>query len=132
MSKNYIRLEVGGKEQGLKFNMGTLKHLKDITGGDPFSFFIGEDIEAQIKQVAVILCAAMMANYRSKKQEVDFTLADCELWSEDLSMEEALRVVNTFRAAYMPEVSGEGNDDTRAQTPIMAGSDGDSAGGVIA
>lgn len=123
---------VGDKEQGLKFNMGTLKHLKDITGGDPFSFFIGEDIDAQIKQVAVILYAAMAANYRSKKQEIDFSIEDCELWAEDFSMEEAIRVVNTFRAAYMPEVSGEGNEDTRAQAAIVAGSDGDSAGGVIA
>ena len=111
-----MRLELGGKEQGLKFNMGTLKHLKDITGGDPFSFFIGEDIASQIKQIAVILQAALLSNYKSKQIEPDFTPADCERWAEDLGMDEALRVVNTFRAAYMPEVPGEGNTDTREET----------------
>jgi hypothetical protein len=120
MSKTYIRLQLGEKEQGLKFNMGTLKNLKDITGGDPFSFFIGEDIEAQIKQLSVILQAALLSNYKSKQLEPDFTPADCERWAEDLSMEEALRVVNTFRAAYMPEVSGEGNTHTQESAADVA------------
>jgi hypothetical protein len=125
MSKNYMRLTLGDKEQGLKFNMGTLKHLKDITGGDPFSFFIGEDIEAQIRQIAVILQAALLSNYKSKQIEPDFTPADCERWAEDLDMDEALRVVNTFRQAYMPEVSGEGNPDTQQEAAYMAVADGD-------
>lgn len=113
MSKNYIRLMLGETEQGLKFNMGTLKNIKDITGGDPFAFFVGDDINSQIKQIAVILQAALLANYSSKRLDPDFTAADCERWAEDLSMEEALNLVNTFREAYL--VSGEGNADTRGQ-----------------
>lgn len=120
MAKDYLVIYTTGdeserKELRLKFNVGTLKHLQRITGGiDPFSFVVGLEIDKMIKHASMIIQAALLSNYTSKKKDVDFTDADVELWTEDLSMDTLVEVVNTFRTAYSVEPSGEGGEDTRA------------------
>lgn len=113
MGKNYIRMELGGQERGLKFNLRALKIIKEVSGDDPFAFFIGGDLEAQIKQISAIMYAGLVSNAASKKQEPDFTYDDCVFWTEDLDLEDAKKVIAAFGEAYKSDASGEGSADTQ-------------------
>lgn len=115
MSKNYWRLELGEKERGLKFNMGTLKNIKELTGGDPLAFFNFQgDIDEQLKQVALIVYAAMLSNSKVKNEEPDYTREQVEAWVEDMDYSQVVLLSEKIRDAYSVEPSGEEGADTRA------------------
>lgn len=120
MGKNYVRLQIGDKERGLKFNLGTLKNIKDLTNGDPFTFFVAGEIEDQIKQVATLLYASLLSNCKSKKEDPDFNYDDCMRWAEDLDLTDAVGLVNAFRDAYKTDASQEGGEDTRTEATNVA------------
>jgi hypothetical protein len=114
MTKNYIQATLGGQKMGLKFNLGTLKHIGDITGADPLGFSVRSEFFVQ--DLTVIVYAGLLSNAQSKKEEPGFTKEDVEGWvSEIENMGEAVAIVTAFTNAYKVEVSGEETADTRGQ-----------------
>lgn len=105
MSKTYTTIELGGQERGLKFNMGTLKHLGEITRSDALTFQIqGNDLPSIYKHTQSIIHAALLSNCDSKKESPDFTAIDIEQWVNELDFSEAIRILNAFSTAYTIEV----------------------------
>jgi hypothetical protein len=114
MGKNYLRLELGGRERGLNFNMGCLKNIQEISNRDPFSLSVEGDVQHQMRELSIIVYSALLSNCKSKKEEPDFIEADVVNWVEELDFDEALNVLNAFRIAYQVEsASTEGRADTR-------------------
>jgi hypothetical protein len=113
MGKNYMRLNIGGEDRGLKFNLGTLKNIQELTNNDPFNFFISGPIDKQIEQISVLLYASLLANCRSQKKEPDFTQEDCMLWAEDMDLKDAEAMMHAFGEAYKAPASQEGGKDTQ-------------------
>lgn len=110
-----MRLQLGEQERGLKFNMRTLKNIKELTGGDPFTFFeFKDELDDQLKQLSVIVYAALLANNAIKKEESDYTQDDVALWVEDMGYTDIVNLSQFIRQAYSVEASGEGSADTRA------------------
>jgi hypothetical protein len=124
MSKNYIQAVLGKEKRGLKFNLGTLRHIGDITGTDPLGFSVRS--ENFVRDLSVIVYAGMLSNYESKQQDPDFTQKDVDRWVGEIEdMNEAISIVTAFHNAYKVEVSGEEAKDTRggaAQVSRPAGS----------
>lgn len=105
MSKNYTTIELGGKERGLKFNMGTLKLLGEITKSDALTFQIqNNDLPSIYKHTQVIIHASLLSNCNSKKEAPDFTVDEIEQWVNEIDFSEAIKVLNAFSAAYTVEV----------------------------
>jgi hypothetical protein len=124
MSKNYIRLELGGKERGLPFKMGTLRKLKGLTNSDPYGFLSSinvNDIDDQAKIVSTIIHACLLASCESKKESPDFTVEDIEVWINDLDANDWADVINAFIRAYIGEPSGEEGKDTQGSATDVAG-----------
>mgnify|MGYP001140213881 CR=1 FL=1 len=114
MGKNYLSLELGGKERILKFNLRALKILKEQSGDDPFAFTLAGDLDEQFKKLSWILYAGLLSNAISQKQEPDFTIADCLYWAEEFDMSEATALAKAFGDAYKSDdASGEGSADTQ-------------------
>jgi hypothetical protein len=123
MSKNYIQADLGGAKRGLKFNLGTLRHIGDITGADPLGFSVRS--ENFVRDLSVIVYAAMLSNCDSKQSEPDFTQSDVDRWVGEIEdMNEALAIVTAFHNAYKVEVSGEEAKDTRGRAAAVSGSGG--------
>jgi hypothetical protein len=115
MSKNYLRLNLGEQERGLKFNMGTLKIIKELVGSDPLEFFKHRaQLEDELEQLAVIVYAAAASNMRVKKEIPDFTLDDARLWVDDMDLRDVQNLTTFIQSAYEVEASGEEATDTRA------------------
>lgn len=116
MMKTYIQVNLGGQLRGLKFNLGTLRHIGDITGNDPFKFIVNvSEYDPFMKDFRVIVYAGLLSNYDSMKREPEFTQEEVRVWVDEIdNMREALRIVNAFSEAYKTEsVSGEGDEDTQ-------------------
>ena len=106
----YKQFKIGGKDRGLKFNLGALKHIGDITGNDPLAFTLNESPADQFRFVFTIVYAGLLANADAKKQEPDFSKDDVESWVKDLEMPEAVEIIKFFTAAYNV---GGGSSDTQ-------------------
>jgi hypothetical protein len=115
--KNYISMEIGGKVRGLKFNVGTLKCLADITGTDPLKYKSESDNFTDILPYATkIVHAALLSNCLSKKEAPDFSGEDIELWINDLTGFELTEAINYFNWMFLPPKStanGEVSKDTQ-------------------
>jgi hypothetical protein len=124
MSKNYISLELGGKKRGLPFKMGTLRKLKGLTNSDPYGFLSAinvNDVDDQAKIVSTIVYASLLANAATKKEDVDFTKEDIDLWIDELDLVDWATIINTFVRAYVGEPSGEEGTDTQGPATDVAG-----------
>ena len=109
---NYIKVKLGGKERGLKYNMGALKHLGKLNGSDPLDFTQVADFSKQFDFIKVIVHAGLLANADSKKTEPEFSEADVIDWVSELSAQEAAEITQFFAKCYA--VGGEASDNTQS------------------
>lgn len=109
---NYIKVKLGGKERGLKFNMGALRHLGEITQSDPLDFTNVADPLKQFDFVKAIVHAGLLANADSKKSEPDFSDNDVIDWVSELSAQEAAEITQFFAKCYA--VGGEASANTQS------------------
>jgi hypothetical protein len=119
MALNYIQVELGGEKRGLKYGLGALKHIKNLTSADPFALTAkgaSDNIEDQIEFAAIVFYAGLLSNCDSKKQEPDFTIEDVTRWVEEMPTGLIKHVVEFFGDAYKTDspASLEGSADTRA------------------
>lgn len=112
-----MTLELGGVARGMKFNIGTLKCLGDITGIDPLSYKAESSNFSDLLPYAIrITHAALLSNCLSKKVDPDFTAADVEEWVNDLSVIELTEIVNHYNAIFASpkaQANGEVGADTQ-------------------
>jgi hypothetical protein len=117
MTNNYLSLELGGKVRGLKFNIGTLRCLKDVAGVDPLDFKAESDKLSDLLPYAEkILHAALLSNCLSKKEAPDFTAEDIAAWFNDLDLPIITDVINRYNGIFStnkPSANGEVGKDTQ-------------------
>jgi hypothetical protein len=116
MSKNYISLELGGVPRGLKFNIGTLRCLKDVTGIDPLDFKAeSEKISDLLPYAESLMHAALLSNCLSKKLPADFTAEDVTVWFNDLDIATITDIINRYNNIFSasPSANGEVGKDTQ-------------------
>ena len=117
MVNNYLSLELGGKARGLKFNVGTLRCLKETTGIDPLDFKYESDKLGDLLPYAEkIMYAALLSNCLSKKEAPDFTADDVAEWFNDLDFPTITDIINRYNGIFTtgkPSVNGEVGKDTQ-------------------
>lgn len=117
MLKNYLSLELGGKTRGLKFNIGTLKCLKDVAGIDPLDFKAESDKLSDLLPYAEkILHAALLSNCLSKKEDPDFSAADVAEWMDELDIPTVTDIITRYNSIFATPKSaanGEVGKDTQ-------------------
>lgn len=107
----YISMILGGKERGLNFKMGTLRHIGELTQSDPLDFSVSSDISKQYGFVKTIVHAGLLANADAKGVEPDFTERDVVRWVDDMDLNDVTKVTTAFTKAF--SVAGEGGSDTQ-------------------
>lgn len=117
MINNYLSLELGGKARGLKFNVGTLRCLKDVAGVDPLDFKAESDKLSDLLPYAEkILYAALLSNCLSKKEAPDFSAEDVTDWLNELDISTITEVITQYNAIFQAKkhsVNGEVGKDTQ-------------------
>jgi hypothetical protein len=117
MTNNYLSLELGGKARGLKFNVGTLRCLKDVAGVDPLDFKAESDkLYDLLPYAEKILHAALLSNCLSKKEPADFTADDVATWMNELDIPVITLVINMYNGIFStdkPSANGEVGKDTQ-------------------
>lgn len=112
-----MALELGGKTRGLKFNIGTLKYLKEVTGIDPMDFKVESNrFDELLPYATSILHAALLSNCLSKREDPDFSADDIKVWVNELSVGDLTEVIymyNGIFAVSKPSVNGEVDKDTQ-------------------
>jgi len=112
-----MTLELGGSVRGLKFNVGTLKCLRDITGIDPFEYNAeGTDFATLLPYATNITYAALLSTCLSKKVDADFTATDVEAWVDELTVGELTDIVNHYNEIFVStkaSANGEVGKDTQ-------------------
>lgn len=110
-------LELGGKVRGLKFNIGTLKCLGEITGQDPLKFKAESDNFSDLLPYTIkIIHAALLANCMSKKETPDFTAEEVEEWATELSGFDLTEIISCYNGIFTPpkpSANGEVSKDTQ-------------------
>ena len=108
--KNYLQLELGGKVRGLKFNIGTLKYLRELTGLDPMDFKAESNkFEELLPYATKILHAALLSNLLSKKEDRDFTSEDVDAWVNELSVSDLTTVILKYNSIFeIPQAAANG------------------------
>jgi hypothetical protein len=101
MSKRQMNLDLGGTTRTLRFNVCTLQCIQEITGQDPLHFKVQSEKWADILPYAINLVhASLLSEYKSKRQQPDFTDEDIKAWVDDLSANELTDVINNYNAIF--------------------------------
>jgi hypothetical protein len=125
---NYLRVNLGGKEQGLKFVIGTLYKARDAQALS--TDYIGK-VEEDIRQLAIIVYAALLSNYKSQKKEQDFTFEEVIEWCEDIeTAAEVASITDAFMRITSTSAPVEGGADTQHEAAQPGGFAQDRAGRV--
>ena len=118
MSQDYMTIPTSKdakgkiKQQGLKFNLGTLKHIGVITKADPLDFNVNFSNLAEVYRfVFIVVYAGLLSNADSKNVEPDFSDKDVEKWINEWDLTQAAEVITKFNAAY--QLSGEEGANTQ-------------------
>lgn len=121
MVKNYLSLELGGKARGLKFNIGTLRCLKDVAGVDPLDFKAESDKFSDLLPYAEkILHAALLSNCLSKKEHADFTDADVSEWMNELDVPTITEIITLYNGIFStPKLSANREVGKDTQSVIV-------------
>jgi hypothetical protein len=123
MSKTYLSLDIGDKKLGLKYNMGALETIVELTGNDDLGVLVTKDL-------CVNIYAGMIGNAISKDEEPDFTLDTVKKMVKKWDFDEAKRVseiVTAFIIGAYPQASGEGSSNTQPEALDVAGNANDRA-----
>jgi len=115
MSKGYLQIELGGKKQGLKFNIGAFRFIGELTNGDPLRFAkSSDDLGEQYRIVKTLVHAGLLSNALSKGVDPDFTDKDVTAWVSELSAAEGSEIINAFAEAN----STEKEDSDKKKLPV--------------
>jgi hypothetical protein len=126
MSKTYLSLDIGDKKLGLKYNMGALETIVELTGRDDIGVFVSKDL-------CINIYAGLMGNAMAKDEELDLTLDDVRKIVRKWDFEEAQKasdIVTAFIVGAYPqkkEISGEGINNTQSEALDVAGNANDRA-----
>lgn len=120
MVKNYLSLELGGKTRGLKFNIGTLKCMKEISGDDPLELKAeGSDLFSLLPFAERVLHAALLANCLSKKEAADFTADDVAEWMNELDVPTITDIVNLYTGIFTVPKSSANGEVSKDTQPVI-------------
>lgn len=112
MTVSSVQLQLGGQERTLKFNMGTLKFIGELTASDPLGF--GADIATNMGKLfdytKTIIHASLLSDYKSRKANVDFTADDVDDWVADLDTTTALELIGHYSKAFSASEGGDPNE----------------------
>jgi hypothetical protein len=128
MGNDYLQVELGGQKRGLKFVMGTLYKARDAQA--LAVDYIGK-VEEDIRQLAIIVYAALLSNYRSQKKPQDFTFEEVVDWTHDISTaKEVADITEAFMRITSTSAPVEGGTDTQHEAAQPGGFAQDRAGRV--
>lgn len=112
MHKNHLSLELGGKPRNLRFNMGALLHLGEISGKEPLTYSVNtSEYKSMLQSVKEILYAGLVSQCETNKENVDFTFDDVCAWVSDFDMDQCVKVINAFAEAYKVASAQEGGKE---------------------
>src|ERR1035437_959079 len=105
---SYIKIEIGGKDRGLKFNQGALIMFQEKVDKNNYAATTGY----------ALIYAGLMANAYAKSEEVDFTFENVCDWTDELKPEVVLAVINCFKEtqiykSLLPEEIEQSSDRTK-------------------
>lgn len=106
-----IELELGGQKRTLRFSMGTLKFIGNLTGSDPLAFGTGitENPGRLFDMVKVIVHAGLLQECKSVKANADFNEEDVDDWVSDLDTSAAMEIIGHYSKAFSAEESNDPN-----------------------
>jgi len=87
---NKIKIEIGGKERTLKFNMLFLEEFEKKR----------KDSQGEVSNTACMIYAAIKANCELTDVQMDCTFEDCYDWSEEMLLNNDLSKVEKILEAY--------------------------------
>lgn len=103
-----MQVQLGGKPRGLKFNMGTLRFIGELTGNNPLTFdFSATDMTAIYNTARTVIHAALLSNCLSKRENADFDAEDVDAWVSELSVGQSTEILNAYAAANEVEKEPE-------------------------
>ena len=113
-----VQLELGGETRTLKFSMGTLKFIGELTGSDPLAFGAGitENPGRLYDMVKTIVHAGLLQQAKSSKQNVGFTADDVDDWVSDLDTATAMEIIGHYSKAFS---AGEGSDPNVSKVTVV-------------
>jgi hypothetical protein len=93
--KDFV-FELGGEHRQLRFNVGALKTIRDLTKKDVFE---NRDEADQYDQLAIIVFAGLKADHVFRKEQMLQTLENVVSWVDELSMQEGIDILAAFNSA---------------------------------
>jgi len=87
---NKIKIELGGKERTLKFNMLFLEEFEKKR----------KDSQGEVSNTACMIYAAIKANCELTDVQMDCTFEDCYDWSEEMLLNNDISKVEKILEAY--------------------------------
>ena len=113
MSRGLIHVEIKGKKYIVPFSMGTLEHLEQITGEDPYKFTIPLDsVKGFLDGVSTVVYAALLSNSAVKEEQPEYTREDVARYIKSLTYAEVSELLKVYQSAY-GTASQEGSGDTQ-------------------
>ncbi len=95
--KGHIKIELGGKERGLQFGMGALKIYCKAMGTDVDGLdLIFKPGPRRLEAISNLVYAAMCNYCNIKEEDIDFNMAQMELWLDEAPQEIATKVIDAF------------------------------------
>lgn len=104
---NYISVELGGKVRGLKFGVRAI-----LTAAKMLNISLSElkfDFSDFKTQATVIYCG-LVSNCALKREDIDFTIEDVEIWADDLSL---IKLTEIFKV-FADSLSGEPSETKKS------------------
>ena len=108
--KNYLQLEIEGKVYSLKFNIGTYKHVKNLTGQDPLKYgAASEEFDDVMAFTEVIFQAAVLSAGGSVTPE------EAKMVVNELSAADVKLIIDLWNAPSdsKPSLNGEVSKHTQ-------------------
>ena len=114
MIRNSMVIDLGGQEQRLLFDLGTLDNITEITGIDAFAFQVRfNSAKEMIEDVSTVVYAGLLSNSESKNEQLPVDREQVKKWVRRLTMPQLKDVVKTFQSAFVTDASPEGGEDTQ-------------------
>lgn len=107
-----IKLQLGGSERTLKFGtFGLMKHIGDVYSGDPLDMIQGVSAPSKVYEMvlSVVYGGLRCAGDAVTKEQVD-------AWVQDLDMDEAAKILEASREAYVSNNGQTGETEARTIT----------------
>lgn len=106
---SYIKIEIGGKERGLKFNQGAIHIFQSKIDSENIAATTGY----------ALIWAGLKANAYVKGEEVDFTFEQVCDWCDELSEDTIIKIITCFQETQQykklikPEAASNADDEDK-------------------